>query len=141
MTDESTKDRTPQKFPQDTWNTRVDMLANAYPEVSDRLIEMLHNLLVELVDNRGLPVPGIYFPEDNRVSIEWVTGSPEESFNEANPAKRLNIANVLTVEMDEEDGYSTFTMNMLTKEAEEKDVSTHDEAVKIISGWNLTHSL
>lgn len=141
MLDENMKNQNSPTIPGE-WNTRVELLVAAYPEMPAQNVELLRNLLVELVDEKGLPVPAIFFPGDNLIALEWVTCQPvkeDNVENEGNPTQNLRITDVFNVEIDEDMNYSTFAMNVFTKEAVEKDVSTHDEAVEIISGWDFTY--
>lgn len=134
MTADSTKDQNPLRFTKGGWDTRVELLVASYPEMPSHLVEKAENLLKELVDEKGLPQPAIFFTEDSLITLEWVTRKPTDS-------NEVKMSHVMSVEIDDEIGYSTFILDAYSadNEAVEIDVATHDDAIKIITGWDFTH--
>ncbi|MBC9704058.1 MAG: hypothetical protein H9W81_03350 [Enterococcus sp.] len=123
--------------PSDKWKMRSASLIVAYPQMSRNNFDMMYDLLRELVDQRGIPVPAIFFTEHNKIALQWVIG--EKKTGEGLKGA-LNITDILEVEIDETSGYHTYVGDMKANTLDEQTVSTHSEIVQIISAWDFTHA-
>lgn len=123
--------------PRGTWKRRAEILIVENPEMSAECVKMMSDLLQELVDDKGLPTPAIFLTEGCIISIEWITGNPMVR-DDVNSTGAFNVTHIFVVEINGSGNYDTFSMDVASGKTEEKAVSSHAEAVEIISGWDFT---